>query len=184
MNFAALVLLGGLYVASTEKMGPFIAEIQSFNACPPSKAGKNLAIFSSKQLRTNRKKFTLLLDAALAVDFTDAYSASAVVAKKTPQGWKDNYFRIEFKSICTGMKQFIPEILEGVTTHLKLKHRGCPIPAGNYSEIPINPVIEVKNIPAFFYSTFKVRIVGYNGTEVAGCFDVVAETKPKPSGNS
>uniref|UniRef100_A0A0A9WJ82 Phosphate acyltransferase n=1 Tax=Lygus hesperus TaxID=30085 RepID=A0A0A9WJ82_LYGHE len=180
MKIVGFVVLASVCLILTHgQMGPFDCEVRSFQPAPPSKSGKNLIFFRSRQQKLSRKKYNLLIDGQLNIVISDDLTANVNVAKKTPQGWKENFFQLEAGPACSALKKFVPGITKDLAIGMKLKKHECPYPRGNYTDVVVNPELDIQGIPGFFYSVFRLRIAVSNKTGVLGAFDVMLETSPK-----
>ncbi|KAF6209508.1 hypothetical protein GE061_015255 [Apolygus lucorum] len=180
MKIVGFVVLASVCLTLTDgQMGPFDCEIRSFQPAQQSKSGKNLLALKSRQQKLSRKKYHLLVDGFFGFPINDDIVVNVNVAKKNPQGWKENFFQLEAGTACNAMKKFVPGIIKDLAIGMKLKKHDCPFPKENFTDVLVNPEVDVQGIPAFFFSLFKLRIAVSNKTGVLGAFDVLIETFPK-----
>ncbi|KAF6209506.1 hypothetical protein GE061_015253 [Apolygus lucorum] len=158
--------------------GPFNVIVSTVDHCPDALVPENQFNYTIKLKRESRKRVVAHINSTLYSSISDMYDMTANFAKQTSQGWKDNFFLLDFPKACSCIKKYLPKIGQEIARQANLKGELCPIPVGNYSFVwPVG--VDVNYFPAFTYGKYRVRCFLVQGRKRHFCIEAIINVVPK-----
>ncbi|XP_052132732.1 uncharacterized protein LOC113205103 [Frankliniella occidentalis] len=114
-------------------------------------------------------------------NFDDSYDIDLNYASWSSRGgWKENAYVIRPGSYCRSIPLHDPELWRrAMIATFNDPNRKCPFPAGYYEIKNISTEFSFKNVPVFFYGTWRITVRMLKAQTARACFRFFGKTVPK-----